>query len=101
MSVATGQLALAVDGVTFEEANLRLRAAVEIRVDAHRRRERGGMTAHQYLTALRWVRAVEDALEPVRLAEGYCCSRAYELCTVHTADFYRPPERPRSRRSSR
>jgi hypothetical protein len=97
MRVAAGQLALGLDGVTFEEANERLRAAVRIRVDAHRRRERGAMTVHEYLTALRWVRAVEDELEPIRAAAGYCCSRAYELCTVHTDDFYRSPDGPGNR----
>jgi L-alanine-DL-glutamate epimerase-like enolase superfamily enzyme len=93
MRAATGQLALGVDGVSFEEANERLRAAVRIRVDAHRRRERGAMTVHEYLTALRWVRAVEDELEPIRELDGYCCSRAFELCTAHTADHYKTPDR--------
>jgi hypothetical protein len=93
MIAARGQLALGVDGISFEEANERLRAAIAIRVDAHRRRRRGAMTVHEYLTALRWVRAVEDELEPIREAAGYCCSRAFELCSVHTADYYKTPDR--------
>ena len=92
MRGARGQLALGFDGITLEEANKRLRAAVGIRVDAHRRRERGAMSVHEYLTALRWVRAVEDELEPIREAAGYYCSRAYELCTAHTADYYTTPD---------
>jgi hypothetical protein len=93
MTFVRGQLTLGVDGVTFEQANEWLRNAIVIRVDAHRRRERGAMSVHEYLTALRWVRRVEDELEPIREAAGYCCSRAFELCTAHTADYYLTPVR--------
>jgi hypothetical protein len=88
MTGAVGQLELGIDGVNIDEANVRLREAIGIRVDAHRRRRRGAMSVHEYLTALRWVRGVEDELEPIREAAGYYCSRAYELGSVQPSDYY-------------
>lgn len=71
------------------EANRRLTTALNVRVQAHRAREARTIDVPTYLNRLRWVRKVEDELEPVRRAAGYKRSRAYELCTAHTADVYR------------
>jgi hypothetical protein len=82
------QLELGAHVVTVDEANERLMDALAIRCDAHRRRcDHGSMTVHEDLTALRWVRAVEDELEPIREAAGYTWSRAAELCTVRSDGF--------------
>jgi hypothetical protein len=85
------QLELGEHVVTVDEANQRLKEALEVRVDAHKRRCRDQpiMTVHEYLVALEWVRWVEDTLEPIREANGFTCSRAYERCSAHTEDFYR------------
>lgn len=93
------QLQLGVEPLTLDEANERLRDAVAIRVDAHRRRcdngsddgRRGGISVPQYLQVLAWVRGVEDELEPIRKAAGYTCSLAYELgSAARTADPHKP-----------
>lgn len=70
--------------MTVDQANEALDAALLVRVDAHQRKRvgndhtTGGMSVHEYLAALRWVRAVEDELEPVRRAAGHTLSRAWE-----------------------
>lgn len=78
---------------TLDEANDRLKTAVNVRVDAHRKRKEGKIDVPTYVRRLKWVRDQEARFEPIRRAAGYTCSRALEGCTAHTADFYRP--RPR------
>lgn len=75
--------------MTVDEANRRLTTALAVRVQAHRAREAKAIDVPTYLNRLRWVRKVEDELEPVRRAAGYKRSRAYELCTAGTAAVYR------------
>ena len=80
--------------MTADQANEQLDAALMVRVDAHERKRisadpsTGGLTVHEYLTALRWVREVEAECEPARRAAGYTCSRAMETCTART-DYIR------------
>lgn len=76
--------------MNLDAINTRLRTAVNVRVDAHRRREAGQLDVPTYTRRLAWARKVEDECEPLRRAAGYSCSRAYELCTAHTAGYYRP-----------
>lgn len=89
------QLEIGAHVVTLDEANRRLKEAIDIRVDVHDRRCRPEPTisVDQYLAALRWVREVEDALEPIRRAAGFTWSRAGELCSCRT-DGYKDPEGP-------
>lgn len=75
--------------MTIDEVNARLTTAVNVRVAAHRARERRAIDVPTYIRRLAWARKVEDELEPVRRAAGFTRSRAYELCSAHTADFYR------------
>lgn len=75
--------------MTIDEVNDRLKVAIDRRVMAHHARQRGTISVATYLGLLRWVRDVEDRLEPLRRAVGYRRSRAYELCTAYTADVYR------------
>jgi hypothetical protein len=84
---ATLQLELGAHVVTVDEANERLRDALDIRVDAHRRREAGDLSVYEYLNVLAWVRGQEDVLEPIREAAGYTFSRAWELCHVHSDGY--------------
>jgi hypothetical protein len=93
---ATLQLELGAPVVTVDEANERLRDALDIRVDAHRRRERGELTVYEYLNVLAWVRDQEDELEPIREAAGYTWSRAWELLHPFTGDLNRSPSGPRA-----
>lgn len=76
--------------MTVEEANKQLDAALVVRLDAHARKRlgndhtTGGMSVHEYLEALRWVRAVEDELEPIRREAGHTFSRAWESWKART-----------------
>jgi hypothetical protein len=79
--------------VKIEAVNARLTTAVNVRVEAHRAREDGRLDVPFYIARLAWARRVEAELEPLRRTAGYVVSRAYELCTAHTADFYRPRAR--------
>lgn len=76
----------------LEEANALLRDVSDIRVDLHRQREAKAISVHQYIAGLKWTRAVEDELEPIRRAAGYTRSRAYELCTAYELRFYKEAE---------
>jgi hypothetical protein len=76
--------------MNLDAINERLRTATDVRVHAHRAREAGQIDVPTYVRRLAWARRVEDECEPIRRAAGYSCSRAYELCTAHTADYYRP-----------
>jgi hypothetical protein len=57
-------------------------AALDHRLELHRRRLSGDLDVKSYLDGLRAVRDVEDHLEPLRREAGATHSRAYELSLV-------------------